>query len=71
MSETSKEILNPSVPLLAKLSAVVVHADEWLTEQHPFDLAALKSVVYDPEVQAWIENMTTLALAPSKRHKST
>ncbi len=61
-------VLNPKLTLLAKLSAIAVHAEEWLSpNSHGNDLLALKSVLYDSEVQEWLWGMTELTLAPLKR----
>lgn len=55
-----------TVPLAAKLAAVVVHAEEMLSPQgHAFDRMALKTVIEDPAVQAWIKSCG--ALAPQRR----
>lgn len=61
-------VLKPGVALLAKLSAIVVHAEEWLGDnRHEHDLLALKGLLSDAEVQEWLQGMTELALAPLKR----
>lgn len=52
--------------LQAKLAAIVVHADEMLgPDGHHFDTAALRALVVDPEVAAWVESLGPLA--PVKR----
>lgn len=56
------------LPLLCKLASIAVHADELLSlGGHEFDRIALRSALDDPEVKAWIEQMTDAALAPRKR----
>ena len=52
--------------LKAKLAAIVVHADE-LTgpDGHQFDAAAIRALVADAEVSAWVKSLG--ALAPVKR----
>ena len=64
------DVLKPELAVLAKLSAVVVHLEEWLAaDSHPNDRLALEAVLCDPEVQAWVRGMEALALAPLKRGK--
>ena len=63
-----KDPLSPPMAVLAKLSAIVVHYEEWQSDQgHPFDKTSLDMAINDPEVQAWVRNMTTLGFAPVKR----
>lgn len=67
MSDLSK----PSLQLLCKLASIVVHLDEYLSEDgHPLDLDAAKSVLADPTVKAWIEEMSAASLAPHKRRQT-
>lgn len=62
------DVLSPGLTLLAKLSAIVVHTEEWLSDhRHENDLTALRAVLSDTEVQEWMQGMTKLALAPLKR----
>lgn len=66
-------IRNPSITLLTKLGSLAVHVDEMLSETgHYFDIDVIKSVISDPEVKTWIEQMNNLGLLPLKRgqHKS-
>lgn len=65
VGELLNALLTPA--LASKLASVVVHAEELLipAKFHIFDVAALKSAVRDPEVQAWI--MALGPLAPVKR----
>ena len=57
-------VLTPT--LAAKLAGVVVHADEFTGPGgHPFDMAAIRSLVADPEVRDWLERCGPLA--PRKR----
>mgnify|MGYP001604301854 CR=1 FL=1 len=60
--------ITPDVALLCKLSAFVVHAEEWFAEHHEYDLIALRDVLLDPDVREWVDGMTKLALAPVKRN---
>lgn len=52
--------------LQAKLAAIVVHADEATSSgAHHFDGVALRQLIDDPEVVAWIKSLGPLA--PAKR----
>jgi hypothetical protein len=54
--------------LLAKLGSVIVHVEECLSPTgHAFDLAAINSLIEDPEVQEFLKEMRLLALLPEKR----
>lgn len=58
----------PSLSILIKLGSIAVHTDEMLSASgHAFDLAVLESLLKDPEITAWVEEMTKLALLPVKR----
>jgi hypothetical protein len=60
--------LKPSPALLCKLGSIVVHADEGTSsERHHFDLIALKELLFDQEVVAWLNAMDKLAMIPQKR----
>lgn len=60
--------LKPAMRLLVKLGSIAVHADEYTTSRgHPFDAEAIRSLVTDPEVVAWVKGMNDLALLPKKR----
>lgn len=61
--------LKPSVALLSKLGSVVVHAQELFGPQgHHFDRMAMKTLLDDQEVNAWIKAMHVYL--PLKRLKS-
>ena len=60
--------LKPSASLLVKLGSIVVHTEEMLGPNgHHFDVATLKSMLADPELDAWRDEMGSLALLPVKR----
>jgi len=60
--------LNPPPSLLCKLASVAVHGDELLSSDgHVFDRIALEQALRDPEVVAWIAEMTEAGMAPVKR----
>lgn len=61
-------LLEPSLGLLCKLGSIVVHADEATEERgHQFDIVAIRNVLADPEVKAWIKAMTKKGYLPVKR----
>lgn len=58
-----------SASLMCKLGSIVVHVDEGTSSDgHHFDMIALKGLIADPEVIAWIKAMQALALVPVKRN---
>ncbi len=60
--------LKPSAQLLIKLGSIVVHVDEMISAKgHPYDALALTSLLQDPQVKEWINQMDALALVPKKR----
>jgi hypothetical protein len=65
---TRPDVFAPSAVLLAKLGSIAVHAEEMLSSSgHTFDQVALKTLLDDAEVKAWIEEMDRLAMVPKKR----
>lgn len=62
-------MLNPSPGLLCKLGSIAVHADEFLSpDGHQFDADAIRALLKDPEVSAWIGQMGAAAMVPRKRN---
>ena len=59
--------LTPS--LASKLGSIAQHVDEGLLgpRGHPFDLEALRTLLADPEVSAWLGQMYAMAMLPVKR----
>lgn len=58
----------PPIALLVKLGSIVVHADEAVSDgSHQFDTAAIKSLVSDREVQAWLASMDAASFLPVRR----
>ena len=56
----------PSLALLVKLGSIVVHADEFTKPGgHEFDMIAMRRLIDDPEVKAWVKLMG--AFLPLKR----
>lgn len=68
MSNVFKEPLPAS--LLAKLGAIVVHADEATSsEGHHFDVAALRAILSADDVKEFVKDLGPLA--PVKRKQSS
>jgi hypothetical protein len=64
----STDPLKPSASLLIKLGSVIVHQEELMSPKgHSFDKHALETVRNDPEVVAWLAQMTKMAFLPVKR----
>ncbi len=60
--------LSPSPKLCAALGSIVVHADELLSSDcHTFDRIALRQLLDDPDVRAWILCGRALAMVPETR----
>ena len=58
----------PSLGLLVKLGSVAVHCDEVMDPGwHPFDITAIRGLLNDPEVAAWLKEMDSHGLLPKKR----
>lgn len=56
--------------LQCKLVSIIVHADEGSSPgAHVYDWSAARALLADPEVKAWVEEMTRLGFAPVKRSK--
>jgi len=65
---TGSTFLNPSVSVLAKLASIAVHVEEILSaDGHDFDRVAIKSLLTDPEVSAFLSAGRKLAMIPEKR----
>lgn len=64
--------LKPPVSMLVKLGSIVVHADEYTShDSHPFDMQAIRSLLEDGEVAAWLKAMDQMAMLPKKRKEPT
>lgn len=62
------ECLTPPATLLVKLGSLAVHVEEGMSENgHAFDAAAVRGILADPEVRAWLDAMDGMALLPVKR----
>ena len=64
---TMSDPLKPSLSLLCKLGSIVVHADEALSPGgHHFDVATIRTLLADQEVNEWLKTMTVYL--PAKRN---
>ena len=60
--------LKPPLSMLVKLGSIVVHADEFISDdRHEFDIVAIRSLLLDDEVAAWLKAMDQMAMLPKKR----
>lgn len=57
----------PTPALLAKLGSIAIHADEFLETGEQFDKVAIESLLSDPDVRDWLEDMDNMSLLPKKR----
>jgi hypothetical protein len=58
--------LKPPLTLLSKLGSIAVHAEEMSSPKgHAFDLIAIRSLLADSEVVAWVKAMDVYL--PQKR----
>lgn len=53
--------------LTIKLMSLAVHAEEFIETGEPFDAAAIKGLLTDPEIVAKRAEMDSMALLPVKR----
>lgn len=62
--------LKPKPALLCKLGSIIVHTQESRGPHgHEFDVVALRTLLDDPEVIAWMGAMNALAMLPLPRNK--
>ena len=60
--------LVPTASVGIKLACIAVHADEVTSPgAHPFDADAIRGLLDDPEIVAYLEKLRPLALLPVKR----
>lgn len=60
--------LTPSISVGIKLASIAVHADEATSGAgHPLDVAAIRGLLTDPEVVAYLAVLSEMALLPVKR----
>ncbi len=66
--ERQSVALAPSVSVGIKLASIAVHTDEMLSDGgHAFDAEAIRTLLADPEVVAYLDVLRPLALLPVKR----
>ena len=53
--------------LIIKLMSLAVHAEEYIETGEPFDVAAIKGLLNDPEVVAKRAELDAMAMLPEKR----
>lgn len=57
-----------SLSLVVKAGSIARHVEEALSDDaHHFDIIALRSLLEDPEVKAWLTSLDAKALLPVKR----
>lgn len=67
-ADDPKDLIETSNSLLCKLGSLAVHADEYLAPlAHGFDRDAIKSLLADPEVAAFLHGLDSMSLLPLKR----
>lgn len=58
----------PNMGVAIKLASIAVHADELTSpDGHPFDAEAIRVLLADPELVAYLDTLRPLALLPEKR----
>lgn len=58
----------PPIALLVKLGSIAVHVDEFTSSGgHEYDLTALKQLIADREVRAWLASMDDKSFLPVRR----
>lgn len=63
-------MMQPTLGLLAKLGSIAVHAEEFVSPTgHNFDLVALKALLLDADVRNFLDELSSMALLPVKRHQ--
>lgn len=62
------QYLRPQLALLVKLGSIAVHVDEFTSAGgHEYDLTALKGLIADREVRAWLASMDANSFLPVRR----
>lgn len=55
-------VIFPSLSLQAKLGSLTVHVEEFFSLGHPYDVAAIKSILDDEEVKQWLARIRQLGI---------
>jgi hypothetical protein len=54
--------------LAAMVGSILVHVEEGLSDDgHQFDWGAVKALLAQPDVRAWVDSLEKIALVPKKR----
>ena len=68
MTDSTQPAIAPSVSVAIKLASIAVHADEATSPgAHALDVEAIRGLLADPEVVAYLDLLRPLALLPVKR----
>lgn len=60
--------IQPTVDVAIKVASALIHAQEYMSaDGHPFDREAFDSLLHDPDVDAWMRTLGSMALLPRKR----
>jgi len=60
--------LHPTISVAVKLASIAVHADELISSNgHSVDVQAIRSLLADEELRAYLEILRPLALLPVMR----
>lgn len=59
---------NLNISFLVKLGSIARHVEEYISSGgHQLDIIACDSLLKDPEIHQWMQDMDKLALLPLKR----
>lgn len=62
------DALKVPIATQAKVGSILVHVEEGLSAKgHHFDWNAVESLMQDPDVVVWLDELRGLALIPEKR----
>ena len=50
-----------------RLASIAIHAEEMVEDGHPLDIAAVRGLLADADVRAYLDYLRPLALLPVKR----
>lgn len=68
MARKEPDIYTPSIGLVAKLGSIIVHVEEGVSANgHDFDWMAIRSLLSDREIKAWMSACRRRGLLPVKR----
>lgn len=62
------DIFKPDIKLLIKLGSIITHYEEWTSKSgHELDKTTIDSLMQEPDIKQWFEEMRKMALLPLKR----